>query len=150
MLDVGRAAPDFSLEEITGKRWSLGANLENGPALAVFFKISCPTCQLTLPFMERLRSKVEVVGISQDDSVSTAEFLDYFRITFPVLIDPAGYAVSKSYGLTNVPSMFLIENSGLISWALNGFHRADLEGLAARLGTTLFRDSDKVPAMKPG
>jgi peroxiredoxin len=150
LLDVGQAAPGFSLEEITGKRWTLGENLENSEILAVFFKISCPTCQLTLPFLERLRSKVEVVGISQDDSASTAEFLDYFRITFPVLTDPASYSVSRAYGLTNVPSMFLIEKNGLISWALNGFHRADLEGLATRFGTTLFRDSDKVPAMKPG
>ena len=150
MLDVGQAAPDFLLNGTRGERWSLGENLPSGRILLVFFKISCPTCQLKLPFLERLKSKVSVVGVSQDDPASTQEFLDYFRITFPVFVDPVGYAVSKKYALTNVPSTFVIEKDGLISWTLNGFHRADLEGLAGRLGVTLFRDSDKVPAMKPG
>ncbi len=141
MLNVGSIAPEFSLKKIGRER-----------VLLVFFKISCPTCQLTLPFLERLKSKVAVVGVSQDDARSTKEFLEYFQITFPVLTDTAegGYAVSKAYRLTNVPSMFLIEPDGTISWALNGFHRADLEALAAMLGAKLFADSDKIPAMKPG
>jgi peroxiredoxin len=107
---------------------------------------------LTLPFLERLQGSVRVVAISQDDAPSTKEFLEYFKITFPVLIDPAndGYAVSSLYHLTNVPSMFLIEKDGRISWSLHGFHRGDLESLAARFGVVLFGADEKVPLMKPG
>lgn len=135
-----------------GVRRSLRENLKAGPVLVVFFKISCPTCQLTLPFLKRLQPAVCVVGISQDDVSATKEFLDYFGLTFPVLIDPSAerYAVSNAYRLTNVPSMFLIEKDGTISWALNGFHRGDLEGLAAKLGAVLFTADDRIPAMKPG
>jgi peroxiredoxin len=152
VLEAGRIAPEFSLKDTGGDRRSLRENLKQGPTLVVFFKISCPTCQLTLPFLERLKSNVRVVGVSQDDAASTKEFLDYFKITFPVLIDPGGdrYSVSGAYGLTNVPSMFLIGKDGRISWALNGFHRGDLEVLASRLGAVLFTAEDRVPAMKPG
>ena len=152
MLGPGSIAPEFSLEDIGGERMPLRSFLKAGPLLVAFFKISCPTCQLTLPILERLKGKLPVVGISEDDADSTREFLDYFKITLPVLIDPAsdGYAVSAAYGLENVPSMFLIEKDGKISWALSGFHKGELEALAARFGMALFGAGDKVPLMKPG
>ena len=152
MLDGGKIAPEFSLKDVEGERRSLRENLKRGPVLAVFFKISCPTCQLTLPYLERLKEKLRVLGISQDDDSSTKEFLEYFKISFPVLIDSEKdhYAVSSIYRLTNVPSMFLIESDGKISWALHGFHRGDLETLAARFGVALFGAEEKVPLMKPG
>jgi peroxiredoxin len=152
LLDAGRIAPEFSLKDVDGERQSLRENLKRGALLAVFFKISCPSCQLTLPFLERLKASVRVVGISQDDASSTKEFLEYFKITFPVLIDPEKdhYAVSGAYRLTNVPAMYLIERDGKISWALHGFHRGDLEQLAARYGVVLFGADERVPLMKPG
>ena len=151
MLEPGGIAPEFSLKDVEGNRTSLRTNLKLGPVLATFFKISCPTCQLTLPFLERLKDNLRVVGISQDDADSTREFLDYFKITFPVLIDPASdrYAVSAAYHLENVPSTFLIKD-GKISWSLSGFHKGDLEALAARFGVALFAADEKVPLMKPG
>ena len=152
MLEPGRIAPEFSLRDIAGERRSLRDGLKRGPVLAVFFKISCPTCQFTLPFLERLKPNVAVIGISQDDADATKEFLDHFKLTFPVVIDPKKehYAVSGAYHLTNVPSMFLIEKDGKVSWSLHGFHRGDLEELAGRLDAVLFTANDKVPAMKPG
>jgi len=152
LLEAGRIAPEFSLKDLSGTRRSLRENLKHAPVLAVFFKISCETCQLTLPFLDRLRNHVRVVGISQDDAPSTKEFLEYFKISFPVLIDPASdrYAVSDAYRLTNVPSMFLIEKDGKISWSLHGFHKGDLDTLAERLGAPLFNPGEKVPLLKPG
>jgi peroxiredoxin len=134
VLEPGSIAPEFSLKDVEGERTSLRANLKLGPVLVTFFKISCATCQLTLPFLGRLEGSLRVLGISEDDADSTREFLDYFKITFPVLIDPASdrYAVSAAYRLEFVPSTFLIEKDGKISWSLNGFHKADLEALAAR------------------
>jgi peroxiredoxin len=152
VLETGRPAPEFSLKDLAGTRHSLRENLRKGPVLVVFFKISCPTCQLLLPFLERLAPALNIIGISQDDCPSTKEFIDYFQITFPVLIDPQKdhFAVSSFYRLTNVPSLFLIEPGGKVSWTLNGFHKGDLESLACRFGRVLFLETDRVPLMKPG
>jgi peroxiredoxin len=152
VLEVGGIAPEFSLQDVRGERRSLRENLKLGPTMVVFFKISCPTCQLTLPILQRMTGQVRVLGVSQDDADATREFLEYFKVTFPVLIDPAAdrYAVSDAYRLENVPSTFLIEKDDRISWAMNGFHKGDLEELAARFGTALFRADEKVPLMKPG
>src|SRR5208283_4468296 len=100
-LREGTKAPDFSLPALDGGKFSLQDALQRGPVLAVFFKVSCPVCQYSLPFFERLHKaygsqKVAMVGISQDDKGNTAVFLKEYSVTFPVLLDdPAGYVVSN-------------------------------------------------------
>ncbi len=53
-LATGTQAPDFELKTLDGKSFSLSAELARGPAVLAFFKVSCPTCQYALPFLERL------------------------------------------------------------------------------------------------
>ena len=47
-------APQFDLPGLAGDRTSLPDLLVSGPVLLAFFKVTCPTCQLTFPFLERL------------------------------------------------------------------------------------------------
>ena len=51
---AGNKAPGFSLKSLDNKEYSLNTLLERGPVVAAFFKISCPVCQFTFPFLERL------------------------------------------------------------------------------------------------
>ena len=53
-LERGTTAPDFNLQAMDGKQFSLREALARGPVLAAFFKISCPTCQYALPFLQRI------------------------------------------------------------------------------------------------
>ena len=147
MVSAGGLAPPFRLG---------GFVLEDqtAPVLLAFFKITCPTCQLLFPYLQRLASRAAaaIVGISQDDAAGTAEFNDAFGVRFPTVSDPAeeGYAVSRAYGLEYVPALFLVEPGGRVSWRSEGFVKADLEALAARWGVTLFDAADRVPIYKPG
>jgi len=147
MTGAGSEAPGFRLG---------GFSLEGltAPVLLAFFKITCPTCQLTFPFLQRLmdRGGPRVVGISQDDGEGTAGFAEAFGVRFETVEDPAGegYVVSNRYGLTHVPGLVLVEPDGRIGWASEGFVKADLEALAARWGVTLFDAGDRVPLYKPG
>ncbi len=75
----GQKAPLFTLPDLSGSAHSLSEALQRGPAVIAFFKISCPVCQFTFPFLERLYKtyKGTVVtfwGISQDDATDTSEF----------------------------------------------------------------------------
>src|ERR1700752_3248175 len=109
-LTVGMGAPEIDLPSTKGTRFSLQHTLQQGPVLAAFFKISCPVCQFTLPYLERIyraypRDKVTIVGISQDEQSETQEFAREYGITFPLLLDPADTSLaSNAYELTNVPS----------------------------------------------
>jgi peroxiredoxin len=121
-LPAGTKAPDFSSPAVfsgkDGGKFSLQSALKQGPVLAAFFKVSCPVCQYTFPYLERMHkahgdNRITIVGISQDNQRDTAAFLKEYGVTFPTLLDdPNGYAVSNAYGLTNVPSLFLIGQAG--------------------------------------
>jgi len=114
--------------------FSLQGALQRGPVLAAFFKVSCPTCQYTFPYLERIHQahgdRITIVGISQDNQRDTAAFLKEYGVTFPTLLDdPNGYAVSNAYGLTNVPSVFLIGPDGQIEISSVGWSRQDVEDI---------------------
>jgi peroxiredoxin len=162
MLEAGSAAPDFTLSDVDGKPHSLSDALRMGPVLAAFFKISCPVCQFTFPFIERIferhdGGRAQVWGISQDDAADTKDFCKEFDISFPALPDRGGYPVSNLYRITNVPSLFLIEPDGKISISVTGFSKHDLDEIARRFAAPsgkpiipLFAPSDMVPDYKPG
>src|SRR5260370_29148125 len=83
-LPAGTKTPDFSLPVVfsgkdggkDGGKFSLHDALKQGPVLAAFFKVSCPVCQYTFPYLERLHKahgnkKITIVGISQDNQRDT-------------------------------------------------------------------------------
>jgi len=155
-------AAGFSLKSLDNKDYSLNALLERGPVVAGFFKVSCPVCQFTFPFLERLYKRyggdgVTFLGISQDDARATQNFAKEYGVTFPLLLDENGYPVSNAYGLTNVPTIFLIDTGGAATVSSMGFDKKDLETIATHLAerkkislTPLFRPDEVVPANKPG
>jgi peroxiredoxin len=161
-LASGTIAPQFTLNDMEGKSVSLADSLKDGPALLAFFKISCPTCQLTLPFVQRIHdiyggSNLRILGISQDGADDTREFAREFGIKLPMLLDNDGYSVSKAYGLTNVPSLFWVNPDGKIYLSSVGFSKAELQELSAEAARvtgkpekSIFRLGEKVPAFKPG
>ena len=112
--NIGDRAPEINLPSILKKKFPLAEAVKRGPVVAAFFKISCPVCQFTLPYLERIYkaypgSKVAIVGVSQDEEDDTEEFAREYGITVPLLLDPVDhYPASNAYDITNVPSIFLI------------------------------------------
>jgi peroxiredoxin len=159
---AGQVAPGFTLKSLEGKQYSLGTLLEKGPVVAAFFKISCPVCQFTFPYLQRLAERyagdsTTVIGVSQDDARGTTEFNREYGVTFPTLLDDSGYPISNAYGLSMVPTIFLIEPDGKVKVSCMGFDKSDLEKIAAELSqrrktaaAPLFRTDEVVPAQKPG
>ena len=153
-LNPGETAPDFSLPAMDGQAFSLRHALARGPVVSVFFKISCPTCQYALPFVERIHRAyggkgVTVVGISQNDRKETGLFIKTFGITFPVLLDdPASYTVSNAYGLTNVPTTFWIAQHGEIEVSSVGWDRKDFEQINAKAADA--SHGNVIPMFHPG
>ena len=153
MLSAGAKAPGFTLTDISGKKHTLGEMLERGPVLLALYKISCPTCQLTLPYLERMvTGSLQVIGISQDDERGTHRFLKTHSLTIPALLDREEdrYQVSNAFGITHVPSLFLVETDGTISLATTGFVKRDLEAIGRRAGVEPFHAEDHVPEWKAG
>ena len=155
MILPGAKAPAFQLPALTGENWALADALRQGPLVLAFFKIACPTCQFTLPFLNRMATaaggSLRVVGISQDDASGTAQFLERFAPGLPTLLDSeGGYLTSKAFGITHVPSVFIVEQDGTIAGAADGFHKQMMEDLGVRGGVPAFLPGEQVPEMRPG
>lgn len=154
LLNPGTPAPGFRLSKVGGGEVSLAELTSIERVLLVFFKVTCPVCQLAMPFLERLSGSgnLPVYGISQNDASDTLEFLDYFGVTFPVLLDSEdeGYPASDAYGISSVPTMFLVQADGTIERVIEGWNRVDMVGLGEAAGMTLFRPDENVPAWKAG
>jgi len=161
-LMAGKKAPDFILPTMAGAKFSLADALQHGPVIAAFFKVSCPVCQYAFPYLERIHkaygNKVAIVGISQNSKPDTSAFIREYGVTFPVLLDdPGKYPVSNAYGLTNVPTVFVIAEGSRIELSSVGWSRQDIDQvnvLAAQAAGSaprpIFHPDDWAAEFRPG
>ncbi len=146
MLTPGTKAPNFALKD-----W-----LSDRPLVLVFFKVACPTCQYTMPFVQRIADaaagKATFLAVSQDDASATREFYETYGLSLPVLPDTKKehYAGANAYRIEFVPTVFVISPEGMITQSFTGFVKADLDALGKQFGVETFRQREKVPALKPG
>ena len=159
MLAPGDRAPDPTLLQLTGRDWRIAGR--DGPHLLAFVETDCPTCRLTMPYLERLAQSLgderdRIVLISQDGREETRALVERYSVTFTVLIDE-GLGASRGFDPPSVPALFLVVDGGRIERAQVGFHKDDLNEIAGRLLATLGLPErpiadphDGAPLSKPG
>lgn len=161
-IEVGTRAPDFTLRGIDGHTYALSNALKRGPVVLVFFKTTCGTCDLAVPYINRLRDAHPGDGwslwaLAQDPPAEASRYASTFGMAYPVLPDFDGYAVSKAYDPPATPTLFLIDRSGDVVQETAGFSKTDLNSLAAALAERLAAEpaviapaGDGNPDLKPG
>src|SRR5215472_5829396 len=153
-LETGLRAPEINLSFLDGGKFSLSGALARGPVVVAFFKVSCPVCQLAFPYLERIfkayskDGKFTLVGISQDNAKDTQAFNRQFGVTFPALLDEKKYPVSNAYGLTNVPTIFVISPQGEIESTTVGWSRTAMQDLNQQLAR--LNNAGAVQLFQPG
>lgn len=158
MLKAGKVAPDFTLPFFDGgvsNLYSAGKT-----AVLIFYKFSCPVCQFTFPFLQKIYETYGdafyFVAIAQDPAEKTIPFRETFGITVPTLMDLQPYPVSNTYRIETVPSIFLVNEDHKIDTSFEGFDKKQLERLSDSLAhksglprIALFQGLS-VPELKPG
>jgi peroxiredoxin len=152
MLMPGVHAPEFALPDLAGGTKRSADYLQQGPTLFVFYKTSCPICQLTLPFLQRINDGVSlrIVLISQDDANKAEKFGEKFSLSMDTVIDARGYPASNAYRIESVPSLFLVRQDGMIERSWSGFSKEDMEALASYADQPMFQSDENVPVFRPG
>lgn len=159
-------APDTRFSTPAGESLSLADVLaESGgkPTLLVFFKTSCPVCQLDWPYLQRLHAahggSLRVVGVSQDDAESSRRYYaQHGKATFDLLLDPEpGFSASNALDVEAVPHHVLLSPDGTVKRVFAGWDRAALETLDSDLARArgakpagVVPVGDPVPVFKPG
>jgi peroxiredoxin len=161
-VQVGATAPDFSLKGIDGQIYGLADALRRGPVALVFFKTTCGTCDLAIPYINRLNESYAAEGwslwtVAQDPAAQAGSYASTFGISYPVLPDTDGFPVSRAFDPPATPTLFLIDPDGRIVQQSAGFSKEDLNSLsrslAERLGVepvAVAAPDDGNPDFKPG
>ncbi len=161
ILEIGALALPFALLGIDGCEYRLPKDLSHKPALLVFFKTTCGTCDLAFPYINRLREAYpdgwQLWAIAQDPLPRAREYASARAIAYPVLVDVPGYAASKLYDPPATPTLFLIDASGRVAYTSHGFSKDDLNEVSRLLAERLGVESqivapadDGQPAFRPG
>lgn len=120
-LDLrGKAAPAFTLNDLHGKKVSLG-DFKKHAVVVNFWATYCEPCQSEMPSLEALQQKysgrgLTMLGINQDEGIGVTKVAAAAKslgVTYPILM-PA-LAVSKRYGgVDYLPETFYIDRNGTI------------------------------------
>jgi peroxiredoxin len=160
-LEIGTEAPPFRLEDLDGKAHSLDELRQGDLLLLVFYHGECPTCGLSMPFIGNLEravrsERVKIWGVSQDGRNESLKFAQNKGLEMPIHIDADPYCVSQAYGLTSVPTLFLINSRRRIIDQCVGFAKVDFARIAdtiaghAGISTPDIFAGQEVPAMAYG
>jgi len=113
----GKKAPNFSLEDLQGKKWEL-KHFKGKVVFLNFWATWCSPCKEEMPSMEELCKQFKdkdfiFIAISVDYAgiKPVKEYIEKNRYTFPVLIDPKGKTLDL-FEVRGIPTTFLIDQKG--------------------------------------
>ncbi|HDO36822.1 MAG TPA: TlpA family protein disulfide reductase [Nitrospirae bacterium] len=124
---VGRQAPSFSLDDIEGRSVSL-SDYRNKVVLLEFWATWCPSCRKSVPEMEAISivfidKDFVLIGINMDEGGDAKErvraFVQRYNISYTIVTDNG--AVSRSYGVSSIPAIFLLDRNHRIRKKYEGF-----------------------------
>lgn len=134
---TGKAAPDFTLEDLNGKQVSL-ASYRGKAVMINFWATWCTPCKIETPWIKELRDKYasqgfEVLGVSSQgddatpkdkiawdkDKTEIAKFVQQEKLPYPILL--GGDGISKPYGgVEDLPTSFFVNRKGIVVAAQMG------------------------------
>jgi len=126
---TGKPAPEFTLADLKGTKRALSAH-KGKIVLLDFWATWCGPCRREMPIVakmhERYASKGLVVyGVNCSETSAKAQgFVDKYGYKFPILLDKNGDVQSK-YGITAIPTMFIVDKSGKVSAHMIGGRSED-------------------------
>ncbi|MCZ6778182.1 MAG: TlpA disulfide reductase family protein [Acidobacteriota bacterium] len=132
-LSAGAEAPDFDLPLISGGRIVLEDVLDERPVLLVVWAVWCPPCVAEFQELQRLHEEyassglqILAVGVRYNQTLEEVRlFARDQGVEFPVLYDEREKVVQR-YGITYIPTNFLIDRDGVIEYSSYGLP-TDLE-----------------------
>ena len=125
--EKGGPAPEFSLESLSGERYSLAAY--GGRTVVINFWASwCPPCRAEMPELKTFHEEAnpeDTVFLSvnlyssEQKPEDLPEFISRYELSFPVLLDRNGHAAA-AYGISSIPTTVVIDGEGNIAAVRKG------------------------------
>ena len=146
---VGKSAPPFSLKNVmTGEIVSLEA-LSGKVVLLDFWATWCGPCKEAIPHVaeiSRTYKDQNVLAISIDlkeDDDTVKKFAQNNQMNWIVVIDRDG-GVAKKYEVTAIPTVFLVDQNGVLRYARVGFFKEMKDELSKKISDLLKEKPDVI------
>ena len=138
-------APDFTLPNVDGKTITL-SRLRGKVVLLDFWATWCAPCRLAIPHLNDLykayRTRgLEIIGVSLDTGSreGVRKFAISMGIQYPIIL--ADDEVLKDYGISPIPTTYLIDREGYISKKWVGYSQGLMSKISAETERLLSQES---------
>jgi len=129
---AGKAAPDFSLRDITNKTQTL-SQYKGKVVLVNFWATWCGPCKVEMPHLEAMHEELGpqglvILGISADDSRSASAVKPVamsLGLKYPVLLDTTSAVVSQYNPSKTLPYNVIVDKAGNIANVFSGYNAGD-------------------------
>jgi len=151
VIAAGAAAPSFTLPDaVTGE--TVTDPWQAGRTVVAFFKVTCPVCKMVAPKLTALaEGGARVVAVGEDPPAALRRYAKEEGQQVQTVSEAAPYAVSDAYGISTVPTLFLVEPDGTVADAVGCWDRARWNAVAAACGApAISDDADGLPLFRPG
>lgn len=141
-LEIGQIASgiDLPVADADGTSHSLQAALASGPVVVGLYKSSCKASKEMFPMLQRLSERlsgsgISFFGVSQDSPNITKSFARRTGVTFPILVEGEDYPLSKAFGISHTPTVFLLGQDGSVAATTLGFFKMMVNQFADEVAT---------------
>jgi cytochrome c biogenesis protein CcmG, thiol:disulfide interchange protein DsbE len=115
---VGEPAPELSLADLDGQRWS-AADADGRLVWVNFWAISCEPCRIEMPAMQRLAEayadELLILGVDWGEPRGDVEdFVERYGIDYPILLDPGLETFYRWAGTDGLPRHYFIGSEGTV------------------------------------
>ncbi|MDC3416286.1 TlpA family protein disulfide reductase [Aquibacillus salsiterrae] len=119
-LNVGKVAPDFTLETLNGDKITL-SDYRGNIVFVNFWATWCGPCRTEMPelheFQKKYPDQVKIIAVNVTNTENSVkdvkEFMNHGNFSFTVVLDPDA-VVSETYKLLNIPTTYIISPEGEI------------------------------------
>lgn len=118
---VAGLAPEISANLIDGSPIQL-MQFRGKPLLLHFWATWCSICRLEQSSIQSLSHSYQVITVAMQsgDGQKVRDFMQQEALSFPAIADASG-EISQQYGVTAVPTSFILDSNGKIRYTETGF-----------------------------
>jgi cytochrome c biogenesis protein CcmG, thiol:disulfide interchange protein DsbE len=129
ILRTGGIPPEVTLKDLRGKNVALPGDFKGNLVVVHFWASWCNSCLPEMKTLEALHAKYREKGftacsVALGDSKESAEsYLRPVKISYPILL--AKVSVARQYGVSGVPTSFILDRKGTVRSKIIGTTSGD-------------------------
>jgi thiol-disulfide isomerase/thioredoxin len=127
VAEIGRVAPEFTAEVISGGSFTLSEHLGQ-PVVINFWASWCPPCRTEIPDISAFAEAnpdIQVVGVAVEDAESSArDFAATVAASYPLALGTD--AIEDAYPRIGLPVTYVLDARGVVTDIFNGIVSEEL------------------------